>query len=50
MSDFEVQIAALRAECDREIEADGEWADITVAASFLRRLLDALERKPKPQA
>lgn len=45
MSDFETQLAALRAEADQELRADGEWADITLPARFLLRILDALQPK-----
>ena len=40
VTDFEVQLAQLRAECDQELAADGDWADITVPARLLLALLD----------
>lgn len=42
MNDIELQLAALRAEADQEIEADGEWADITLPAWLLLEILNRL--------
>jgi hypothetical protein len=45
VSDLQLQLAALRAEADQELAADGDWADITIPARLLLQLLDAVDRK-----
>ena len=45
MPDLQTQLAALRAEADQELRADGDWADITIPARLFLQLLDALEPK-----
>ena len=41
MSDLQLQLAALRAEADQELAADGECAEVTLPARVLLLLLDS---------
>jgi hypothetical protein len=45
MDDFEVELGALRADVDQELRIDGDWAEVTVSAPLLLRLLDAVQPK-----
>lgn len=47
MSDVELQLESLRAQCDQEIAADGDWADITVPARIFLEILDRLQGRAR---